>query len=75
MFKQLPVKIMFGNGVSWTCLISLDLKRNKKEYILERMTIQPEILELLRNLPVSDGLAIRRDNQGVDEFYSLVSAE
>ena len=66
---------MFGNGVSWMCLISLDLKRNKKEYILERMTIQPEILELLLNLLVSDGLAIRRDNRGVEEFYSLVSAE
>ncbi len=26
-FKQIPGKIMFGNGVSWTCLISLDLKR------------------------------------------------
>ena len=76
VFKQLPGKIMFGNGISWTCLISLNLRRNvKKEYILERMQIQPEILELLRDLPVSVGLAIRRDIRGVEEFYSLVSGE
>ena len=24
-WKQIPGKIMFGNGISWTCLISLDL--------------------------------------------------
>ncbi len=56
-FKQIPGKIMFGNGVSWTCLISLDLKRNKrKEYMLERMSVQPELLEFLRDLPVAAGL-------------------
>ena len=75
-FKQIPGKIMFGNGVSWTCLISLDLKRDRrKNYILERMTVQPEIIELLRDLTVSAGVAIRRDIQGVEEFYSLISGE
>jgi len=75
-FKQIPGKIMFGNGVSWTCLISLDLKRNKrKEYVLERMTVQPELLEFLRDLPVAAGLAVRRDVRGVEEFYSLISGE
>jgi len=67
---------MFGNGISWTCLISLDLKRDsRKNYVLEKMTVQPEIIDLLRDLPVSAGLAIRRDIQGVEEFYSLVSGE
>ena len=75
-FKQIPGKIIFGNGVSWTCLISLDLRRNKrKEYILERMTVQPELLDLLCDLPVSAGLAIRRDIRGVEEFYTLISGE
>ena len=75
-FKQIPGKIMFGNGISWTCLISLDLRRNKrKEYVLERMTVQPELLGLLRDLPVSAGLAIRRDIRGVEEFYTLISGE
>ncbi len=48
-FKQIPGKIMFGNGVSWTCLISLDLRRNKKkEYILEKMSVQPELIVLIQ---------------------------
>ena len=76
VFKQLPGKIMFVNGISWKCLISLNLRRNvKKEYILERMQIQPEILELLGDLPATAGLAILRDIRGVEEFYSLVSGE
>ena len=57
-------------------MISLNLRRNKsKEYVLERMTVQPEIIELLHDLPMSAGLAIQRDIRGVEEFYSLISGE
>ena len=74
IWKQVPGKIMFRNGISWTCLISLDLKMTeKREYLLEKMTVQEGILELLRDLPVSSGLAIRRYVGGVEEFYSLIS--
>ena len=65
---------MFGNGVTWTCLISLDLKLDESyDYVLEKMSIQPGILEILSDLPVSAELAIQRDIRGVEEFYSLVS--
>ena len=74
IWKQVPGKIMFGNGISWTCLISLDLKLSEQgEYKLEKMEVQDGILELLGDLPVSSGLAIRRDVGGVEEFYSLIS--
>ena len=74
VWKQVPGKIMFGNGISWTCLISLDLKMNEQdEYVLEKMKVQEGILELLHDLPVSSGLSIRRDVGGVEEFYSLIS--
>ena len=73
-WKQAPGKIMFGNGITWTCLISLDLKMTEKgEYLLQKMTVQEGILELLHDLPVSSGLAIQRDVGGVEEFYSLIS--
>ena len=73
-WRQIPGKIMFGNGITWTCLISLDLKTTEKgDWRLERMTVQDGILEILRELPVSSGLAIRRDVGGVEEFYSLIS--
>ena len=65
---------MIGNGISWVCIISLDLNKNAKdEYILEKMKIQPEILDLLKCLPVSAGLGVRREVRGVQEFYSLIS--
>ena len=58
-WKQVPGKIMFGNGISWTCLIFLDLKLNERaEYVLEKMEVQDGIVELLCDLPVSSGLAI-----------------
>ena len=76
VWKQVPGKIMFGNGVTWTCLISLDLEFDeRKDYILKEMTVQAGIIELLRELPVSAGLAIRRDIRGVEEFYSLISGK
>ena len=74
IWKQVPGKIMFGNGISWTCLISLDLKMTEEgNYVLEKMAVQNRILEVLRDLPMSAGLAIRRDLRGVEEFYSLIS--
>ena len=48
-------------------------KNDRDEYILEKMKIQPEVLDLLRCLPMSAGLGVRRDVWGVQEFYSLVS--
>ena len=75
-WRQIPGKIMFGNGITWTCLVSLDLEQDERSrYLVRRMEVQPEILSLLRDLPVSAGLAIRRDLQGVEEFYSLISGE
>ena len=52
----------------------MNLSRNRRDkYILERMSVQPGILDLLRDLPVSAGLGVRRDIRGVQEFYLLIS--
>ena len=73
-WSQIPGKIMIGNGISWVCIISLDLSRNERgEYILEKIKIQPKVLDLLHCLPVSAGLGVRRDVRGVQEFFSLIS--
>ena len=74
VWRLIPGKIKFGNGISWVCIISLNLERNRGgEYILEKMTVQPGILDLLQYLPVSAGLGVRRDVRGVQEFLSLIS--
>jgi len=72
--KNIPGKLMIGNGISWALIISLDLHRNEKdEYLLERMSVQPGLLNLLRDLPVSAGLGVRRDVREIEEFYSTIS--
>ena len=64
------------NGISWVCIISLDLHKNAKdEYILEKMKIQPEIMDLLRCLPMSAGLGVWRDVRGVQEFLLISGTE
>jgi len=76
IWKQVPEKIISWNGVYWMCLISLGLKMDrKKDCIMEKMSVQPEIMELLCELPVSAESAIRGDIRGVEEFYSLISRE
>ena len=73
-WRQIPGKIMIGNGLTWMAVISLNMRRNtKNEYILEPMTVQQGILDLLRDLPVSAGLGVRRDVRGIEEFYSLIA--
>ena len=40
VWKQVPGKIMFRNGTTWTCLISLDLRTTEQgDYLLEQMTV------------------------------------
>ena len=47
-WKQLPALVMIGNRTSWALMISLDLKVVSKYYYrFKRMTIQPELLDLL----------------------------
>ena len=75
-YRQIPGKIMVGNGITWMAVISLDMHRNRDGvYFLEQMRVQQGILELLHNFPVSAGLGIRRDVRGIEEFYSLLADE
>ena len=65
---------MIGNGTSWALMISLDLEVVSKYYYrFKRMTIQPELLDLLQNLPVCIGLGVKGDVHEVEQFYSEVS--
>jgi hypothetical protein len=74
-----PVKIGFSVKRFLTKLFTGPLGGKEWDeryrYLVKKMEIQPEILDLLRDLPVSAGLAIRRDLQGVEEFYSLISGK
>ena len=75
-WKQTPGKIMFGDGLTWTGIISLPYKRDKDgNYLISRITVQPRLLEVLKDLPVCTGVGVRRDVVGIEEFYSILSGE
>ena len=73
-WKQIPGKIMIGNGLTWMFVISLNLRRdNTGSYLVERMKVQDGLVCILGDLPVSAGLGVRRDIRGIEEFYTLIS--
>ena len=51
-WKQMLGKTMFGDGLSWCATISLPYRRNQRgDYVVERIWVQPRLLEVLRDLP------------------------
>ena len=67
---------MFGDGLSWCAIISLPYKRNHhRDYIVERIRVQPCLLEVLQDLPACMEVEVRRDVVGIEDFYSLLSGE
>ena len=75
-WKQTWGSIMFGDGLTWCGIISLPYRRNRNgDYIVERIIPQPRLLKVLRDLPVRTGVGVRRDEVGIEEFYSTISGE
>ena len=67
---------MFGNGLSWTAIISLPYKRNRDgDYLIERIKVHSRLLEVLIDLPVCTGVGVRRDVVGIEDFYTILSGE
>ena len=61
---------MFGEGLNWCAIISLSYKRNHHgDYIVERISVQPCLLEVLRDLPACTGVGVSRDVVGIEEFH------
>ena len=67
---------MFSDVLNWRTIISLPYKRNHRgDYIIERIRVQPCLLDVLRDLPACTGVGVRRDVMGIEEFYTLLSGE
>ena len=44
-----------------------------RDYIVERIQVQPPLLDVQRDLPTCTGVGVRRDVVGIEEFYSMIS--
>ena len=42
---------------------------------MERLRVQPRLLEVLRDVPTCTGVGVRRDVVGTEEFYTMISGE
>ena len=70
--KQLPVKMMLGNGYSWAVMITVEVTpmRNQPDYFeVTPIAFQPELLDFLRDCPLFVGVGIRSD---VEEMEILI---
>ena len=71
-WRQIPAKIMYGNGTSWKVVITVDLGSSSSPW-LSRQTVQEELIDLIEDLPVCIGLGIKADVSKIEEFYSFIA--
>ena len=71
-WRQIPAKIMYGNGTSWMVVITVDLGSSSSPW-LSRQTVQEELIDLIEDLPVCIGLGIKADVSKIEEFYSFIA--
>lgn len=70
---QIPVRLMLGNGITWSVQILLNLGRDGHDYILKSNVPQPALIKLLRDLPVCVGLGVKSDVDEIELFYSMLT--
>ena len=67
---------MFGNGLTCCEIFSLPYRRNHRgDYLVEHVQVQPQLLEVLRDVPTCTGVGVRRDVVWIEEVYTMISGE
>ena len=75
-FVPLPAKIMLGDGVRFCLIISTVLERDRSgEYVINRLTVQEELLDFISEIPVATGVGVARDVTDIEFFFSLISGK
>ena len=72
-WMNLPVKIMFGDGIDWVGMISFEIVETRRGMVYTCHDINHSIIDFLENLPIVYGLNIRMDVMDVEEKYGMLS--
>ena len=81
---QIPVRIMVGDGISWCLMITIVAEpkiidngagRKVQTHMIKKFVVQPEIVELIRSLPLVTGVGIKNDVTIIENRYSLYTGE
>ena len=69
-WRQIPVRLMVGNGITWVLQIVLDCDVKNGRYEIKKQTASESVLNLIKSIPVCTGLGIKSDVEEVEQFYS-----
>lgn len=76
---QFPARLMLGNGITWSLQILYPVREHyhdgKRSKVIKKIKILPEVLDLLRSLPVLTGVGIRTDIVEIEDVYSMLSGQ
>lgn len=73
--KNLPVKFMIGNGMSWAVMISVPVDVHEGKWSVPFLTFQPELLTMMSRLPTMTGVGVERDISQYEDFVHAVSGQ
>ena len=69
-WKQLPAKIMIGDGIMFMLFISLEFQRDRNgDYLVQRVCAQEELLDFHVEIPVCVGLRVESDVADAKWFF------
>ena len=70
---NLPVKFMIGDGQTWAVMVSVPVDVREGKTFIPKLYYQPELMELLQELPIFTGLGVDNDVLSKENFVRQVS--
>ena len=74
-WRQVPVRLMIGDGVKWVIHLVINLGWKDGNYLIRKQTVSNKVLDFIRSIPVCTGLGIRSDVLDIEEFYTQLSGQ
>ena len=77
-YVQLPIRVMVGNGVTWSLMITIltnpkrDGHSRKRKHTIKKFKVPEYITELLVGMPFVTGFGIKGDILAIEDTFSLM---
>ena len=78
-YVQLPVLVMWGNGISWAVMLTIlsdpQGTEHKTSHNVKKFDVPEYVVDLLRGLPLVTGCGIRGDVLAIEDTFSLLTGQ
>ena len=71
--RNIPGKIFFGDGLRWTAVVSLPIKRIEGRMVMDCRKVPSYVAKFFHNLPVLTGLGVGEDCRLTEEIVTLLT--